>query len=94
MTDISDHFAAFACLECSNFNRTEVIKVRYRERNEENEIKFCSAKLDYPWSNLLAVEDPDEDYNEFSNDSQLMFNECFPIETRIKKSLMSTNLYK
>ena len=87
MTDISDHFGTFACLECSNLNRTEVIKVRYRERNEANKIKFCSAMMDYPWSNLLAVEDPVECYNEFSNDLQLMFNESFPIKTRIKKSL-------
>ena len=46
MTDISDHFGTFACLECSDLNRTVVDMVKSRERNEANEIKFCPAMMD------------------------------------------------
>ena len=42
--------------------------------------------IDYLWFNLLAVGDPVESNKKFSNGLHLMFNENFPIETRIKKS--------
>ena len=43
--------------------------------------------IEYPWSNLLAVEDPLDCCDDLSKVFNLMFSERFPIKNRITKSL-------
>ena len=56
MTDTSDSFSTFSCLEGLNLNITANIKVMECEGNKTNKIKLFSALMDFPCFDLLAMD--------------------------------------
>ena len=42
------------------------MSVEYRERNEQDEVKFSNAMSTYLWDNLMLIDDPNKCYDSFS----------------------------
>ena len=47
LTDVSDHFATLICLKTLVVRKSDDIKVKHRERNELNKVRFGVAMRNY-----------------------------------------------
>ena len=87
MYGISYHFTTFACFDLTVKKPYIFFKCTKWVSNDDNVIRFQNKLMKSDWSVLYTLDMVDEIYDSFYEKLFRIYDDCFPIVTRLKKDL-------
>ena len=85
---VSDHYATFATRKCELPRSTEVFEyVTFRNMSQSNKLLFSQSLAEISWEEVLHCSSMDASYDLFYSKLKKLYDECFPVCKKRKKSL-------
>ena len=80
VTDISDHLPVFS-ISRDQYNDPDITTPTvYRDKSENNVLKFQNELRNINWPNLKGYNDPSHAFNSFLNEYTAVYNSYFPLK--------------